>query len=167
MKIMNKNLNSKLEELHGFQAIDTNVALTEIRSQLHELTKSVESCQSEVYEVKQDMMTVKSEIDSVQFVKDEIDDIRDSLDRLEADGERRKAKLSDQVYALSYFFIIRSSNHQINSKFDNFIHSKFLNHFQGLTFFLGYSIFAAVLGMLQFGYNTGVINAPESVSNIF
>ena len=97
MKIMNKNLNSKLEELHGFQAIDTNVALTEIRSQLHELTKSVESCQSEVYEVKQDMMTVKSEIDSVQFVKDEIDDIRDSLDRLEADGERRKAKLSDQV----------------------------------------------------------------------
>ena len=37
-------------------------------------------------------------------------------------------------------------------------------HFQGLTFFLGYSIFAAVLGMLQFGYNTGVINAPESVS---
>ena len=45
----------------------------------------------------QDMMRVKSEIDSVQFVKDEIDDIRDSLDRLEADGERRKAKLSDQV----------------------------------------------------------------------
>ena len=98
MKIMNKNLNSKLEELHGFQAIDTNVALTEIRSQLHELTKSVESCQSEVYEVKQDMMTVKSDIDSVQFVKDEIDELRDSLDRLEADGERRKAKLSDQVY---------------------------------------------------------------------
>ena len=101
---MNKNLNSKLEELHGFQAIDTNVALTEIRSQLHELTKSVESCQSEVYEVKQDMMTVKSEIDSVQFVKDEIDDIRDSLDRLEADGERRKAKLSDQVECKFMFF---------------------------------------------------------------
>lgn len=33
---------------------------------------------------------------------------------------------------------------------------------QGLTFFLSYSIFAAVLGMLQFGYNTGVINAPET-----
>lgn len=32
---------------------------------------------------------------------------------------------------------------------------------QGLTFFLTYAIFAAVLGMLQFGYNTGVINAPE------
>ena len=37
MKIMNKNLNTKLEELNGFQAIDTNVALTEIRSQLHEV----------------------------------------------------------------------------------------------------------------------------------
>ena len=38
MKIMNKNLNTKLEELNGFQAIDTNVALTEIRSQLHEVS---------------------------------------------------------------------------------------------------------------------------------
>jgi SP family facilitated glucose transporter-like MFS transporter 1 len=133
MTIMNKNLNTKLEELHGFQPIDTNVALTEIRSQLHELTKSVESCQSEVYDVKNDMLTIKSEIDSVQFVKEEIDDIRDSLFRLEADGERRKARLLDQ----------------------------------GLTFYLGYSIFAAVLGMLQFGYNTGVINAPESVIEKF
>ena len=133
MTIMNKNLNTKLEELHGFQPLDTSVALTEIRSQLHELTKSVESCQSEVFDVKNDMMTIKSEIDSVQFVKEEIDDIRDSLFRLEADGERRKARLLDQ----------------------------------GLTFFLGYSIFAAVLGMLQFGYNTGVINAPESVIEKF
>ncbi|KAL0126262.1 hypothetical protein PUN28_004990 [Cardiocondyla obscurior] len=31
----------------------------------------------------------------------------------------------------------------------------------GLTLFLSYAILAAVLGMLQFGYNTGVINAPE------
>ena len=129
MTIMNKNLNSKLEELHGFQPIDTGVALTEIRSHLHELTKSVESCQSEVFDVKHDMLTIKSEIDSVQFVKEEIDDIRDSLFRLEADGDRRKQRLLGQ----------------------------------GLTFFLGYSIFAAVLGMLQFGYNTGVINAPEQV----
>lgn len=30
-----------------------------------------------------------------------------------------------------------------------------------MTLFLSYSIFSAVLGMLQFGYNTGVINAPE------
>lgn len=35
---------------------------------------------------------------------------------------------------------------------------------QGLTFFLSYAILAAVLGMLQFGYNTGVINAPQGVS---
>ncbi|KAH1003778.1 glucose transporter type 1 isoform X7 [Dendroctonus ponderosae] len=33
---------------------------------------------------------------------------------------------------------------------------------EGLTGFLSYSILAAVLGMLQFGYNTGVINAPQS-----
>ncbi|CAH0546138.1 unnamed protein product [Brassicogethes aeneus] len=33
---------------------------------------------------------------------------------------------------------------------------------KGLTFFLSYAIFAAVLGMLQFGYNTGVINAPQA-----
>lgn len=141
MKIMNKNLNTKLEELHGFQAIDTNVALTEIRSQLHELTKSVESCQSEVYEVKQDMMTVKSEIDSVELFKDEIDDLRDSLDRLEAVGEQRKAK------------------------YDGSISHGRSGHTTGHPFCLGYSIFAAVLGMLQFGYNTGVINAPESVSD--
>lgn len=32
---------------------------------------------------------------------------------------------------------------------------------KGLTFFLSYAILAAMLGMLQFGYNTGVINAPE------
>lgn len=36
---------------------------------------------------------------------------------------------------------------------------------QGLTFFLSYAILAAVLGMLQFGYNTGVINAPQIVSS--
>ena len=52
--------------------------------------------------MKQDMLTVKSEIDSVQFVKEEIDDIRDSLDRLEAEGERRKAKLADQVLLHAY-----------------------------------------------------------------
>jgi len=39
----------------------------------------------------------------------------------------------------------------------------FFLYWKGLTFFLGFSIFSAVLGMLQFGYNTGVINAPESV----
>lgn len=37
----------------------------------------------------------------------------------------------------------------------------------GLTCFLCYAIFAAVLGMFQFGYNTGVINAPQSVIENF
>jgi len=37
----------------------------------------------------------------------------------------------------------------------------------GLTLFLAYSTFSAALGMLQFGYNTGVINAPEQVIEKF
>ena len=32
---------------------------------------------------------------------------------------------------------------------------------------LTFSIFSAVLGMLQFGYNTGVINAPQSTIEDF
>ncbi|XP_074027816.1 glucose transporter 1 isoform X9 [Leptinotarsa decemlineata] len=32
---------------------------------------------------------------------------------------------------------------------------------KGLTLFLSYAILAAVLGMFQFGFNTGVINAPQ------
>ena len=114
MKIMNRNLTGKLQELHGIQYEDTHVALTEIRGQLHQLTQrfvitvevpvcsslyfvSVESCQSEVCEVKRDMIAIKHEIDSVQLVKDEIDDIRESLDRLEAESQRRKNKLLEQV----------------------------------------------------------------------
>merc|ERR1711988_2072350 len=134
MKIMNRNLTGKLQqELHGIQYEDTHVALSEIRGQLHQLTQSVESCQTDVCEVKRDMIAIKHEIDSVQLVKDEIDDTRESLDRLEAESQRRKNKLLEQ----------------------------------GLTSFLAYSIFSAVLGMLQFGYNTGVINAPEQVIEKF
>jgi hypothetical protein len=47
--------------------------------------------------VKRDMIAIKHEIDSVQLVKDEIDDIRESLDRLEAESQRRKNKLLEQV----------------------------------------------------------------------
>ena len=36
---MNRNLSGKLEELHGIQHVDTHVALSEIRGQLHELTR--------------------------------------------------------------------------------------------------------------------------------
>ena len=43
------------------------------------------------------MLSIKNEIDSVQLVKEEIDDIRESIDRMESDGERRKAKLLEQV----------------------------------------------------------------------
>lgn len=38
---------------------------------------------------------------------------------------------------------------------------------EGLTCFLCYAIFAAVLGMFQFGFNTGVINAPQFVIQEF
>ncbi|TRY63220.1 hypothetical protein TCAL_11317 [Tigriopus californicus] len=133
--LMSLNFNHKLMESNPgiFAAIEPNFTLDQIQCQLSELTRSLENCQSEVYEVKQDMMCIKHEIDSVQFVKEELDDIRDSLDRMESDSERRKSKLMEQ----------------------------------GLTFVLGFSIFSAVLGMLQFGYNTGVINAPESVIEKF
>ena len=66
---------------------------------------SVESCQTDVCEVKRDMIAIKHEIDSVQLVKDEIDDIRESLDRLEAESQRRKNKLLEQVNPyISHFF---------------------------------------------------------------
>ena len=35
---------------------------------------------------------------------------------------------------------------------------------KGLTCVLILSIFSAVLGMVQFGYNTGVMNVPQDVS---
>ena len=56
----------------------------------------------QVYEVKQDMLSIKNEIDSVQLVKEEIDDIRESIDRIESEGERRKAKLLEQVGLTSF-----------------------------------------------------------------
>ena len=43
MKIMNRNLTGKLQELHGIQYEDTHVALTEIRGQLHQLTQRLVS----------------------------------------------------------------------------------------------------------------------------
>ncbi|GFV12586.1 glucose transporter type 1 [Trichonephila clavipes] len=38
---------------------------------------------------------------------------------------------------------------------------------EGLTCMLVFAIFAAVLGMFQFGYNTGVINAPQKIIQKF
>ena len=51
-----------------------------------------------------------------QLVKDEIDDIRESLDRLEAESQRRKNKLLEQVHnyeeyddgKYTTFFIVQS-----------------------------------------------------------
>uniref|UniRef100_A0A1B0B0C7 Major facilitator superfamily (MFS) profile domain-containing protein n=1 Tax=Glossina palpalis gambiensis TaxID=67801 RepID=A0A1B0B0C7_9MUSC len=126
---MSMNLSAKLDELQrGDRHLETTVALCEIRSQLQELTKSVESCQSEVSEVKRDMVAIKHELDTVQQVKEEIEELREYI-----------FKANRIVFFLHFIY--------------SFI--------QGLTFFLTYSIFSAVLGMLQFGYNTGVINAPE------
>ncbi|XP_044732750.1 glucose transporter type 1 [Chrysoperla carnea] len=129
VSVMSMNLSAKLDELQqrGDRQLETTVALCEIRTQLQELTKSVESCQSEVSEVKRDMVAIKHELDTVQQVKEEIEELREYVDRLEEHTHRRKLRLLEQ----------------------------------GLTFFLSYAILAAVLGMLQFGYNTGVINAPE------
>lgn len=57
---MSMNLSAKLDELQrGDRQLDTTFALCEIRTQLQELTKSVESCQSEVSEVKRDMVAIK------------------------------------------------------------------------------------------------------------
>ncbi|KAJ9578369.1 hypothetical protein L9F63_005401, partial [Diploptera punctata] len=108
-------------------ARDNGGAVRDTLAQLQELTKSVESCQSEVSEVKRDMVAIKHELDTVQQVKEEIEELREYVDRLGEQSHRRKLRLLEQ----------------------------------GLTFFLSYAILAAVLGMLQFGYNTGVINAPE------
>ncbi|KAK7865507.1 hypothetical protein R5R35_003209 [Gryllus longicercus] len=129
VSVMSMNLSAKLDELQrGDRQLETTVALCEIRSQLQELTKSVESCQSEVSEVKRDMVAIKHELDTVQQVKEEIEELREYVDRLGEQSHRRKLRLLEQ----------------------------------GLTFFLSFAILAAVLGMLQFGYNTGVINAPEA-----
>lgn len=60
VSVMSMNLSAKLDELQrGDRQLETTVALCEIRSQLQELTKSVESCQSEVSEVKRDMVAIK------------------------------------------------------------------------------------------------------------
>lgn len=61
VSVMSINLSQKLDELQrrGDRQLETTVALCEIRTQLQELTKSVESCQSEVSEVKRDMVAIK------------------------------------------------------------------------------------------------------------
>uniref|UniRef100_A0A224XVK2 Putative glucose transporter type 1 n=1 Tax=Panstrongylus lignarius TaxID=156445 RepID=A0A224XVK2_9HEMI len=96
--VMSINLNAKLDELQrSDRQLETTVALCEIRSQLQELTKSVESCQSEVSEVKRDMVAIKQELDTVQQVKEEIEELREYVDRLEEQTHRRKLRLLEQL----------------------------------------------------------------------
>ncbi|PZC74840.1 hypothetical protein B5X24_HaOG207104 [Helicoverpa armigera] len=95
---MSMNLTAKLDDLQrGDRQLETTVALCEIRTQLQELTKSVESCQSEVSEVKRDMVAIKQELDTVQQVKEEIEELREYVDRLEEHSQRRKLRLLEQV----------------------------------------------------------------------
>ncbi|KAI4469605.1 hypothetical protein MML48_1g02434 [Holotrichia oblita] len=105
------NLSAKLDELQrGDRHLETTVALCEIRSQLQELTKSVESCQSEVSEVKRDMVAIKHELDTVQQVKEEIEELREYVDRLEEHTHRRKLRLLEQVGSCSYVFGVIVTN---------------------------------------------------------
>ncbi|ROT68205.1 putative glucose transporter type 1 isoform X1, partial [Penaeus vannamei] len=96
VSIMSLNLNAKIDEIQCHQHADTSAALLAIRSQLQDLTKSVESCQSEVVEVKRDMVAIKHEIDTLQAAKEEIEELRDAVDRLEEQTRRRKIRLLEQ-----------------------------------------------------------------------
>ncbi|GJQ85126.1 Glut1 [Trypoxylus dichotomus] len=108
VSVMSMNLSAKLDELQrGDRHLETTVALCEIRSQLQELTKSVESCQSEVSEVKRDMVAIKHELDTVQQVKEEIEELREYVDRLEEHTHRRKLRLLEQVGGqLGYYTLL-------------------------------------------------------------
>lgn len=58
---MSMNLSCKLDDLQrGDRYMETSVALCEIRTQLQELTKSVESCQSEVSEVSNSLLVIRN-----------------------------------------------------------------------------------------------------------
>ena len=101
-------------------------ALCEIRTQLQELTRSVESCQNEVLffffllivcsslftfrmccvgrqvsDMKRDMSTMRHDVESVHHVKEDIDDLRDCIDKLQEQNRRRKMRLLEQVSSSS------------------------------------------------------------------
>lgn len=103
--VMSMNLNAKLDELQtrGDRQLETDIALCEIRSQLDCLTKSMESCQSDVMEVKRDIAVMKSEVDQVQQIRVEIEELREYVDRLEEQTHRRKLRLLQQVKSMQCF----------------------------------------------------------------
>ncbi|XP_015380540.1 PREDICTED: uncharacterized protein LOC107174201 [Diuraphis noxia] len=94
--------------------VETSVALSEIRSQLHELTRSLETCQSEVTEVKRDMVAIKNELDTVQQVKEEIEELREYVDRLELQSHRRKLRLLEQCSSFSNAFNCRTRSYKFD-----------------------------------------------------
>ncbi|KAK3876036.1 hypothetical protein Pcinc_019143 [Petrolisthes cinctipes] len=79
VSIMSSNLTAKIDEIQCHQHADTSAALHAIRSQLQELNKSVQTCQSEVVEVKRDMVAIKQEIDTLQAAKEEIEELRNAV----------------------------------------------------------------------------------------
>lgn len=115
VSVMSMNLSAKLDDLQtrGDRQLETTVALCEIRSQLQELTRSVESCQSEVSEVKRDMVAIRHELDTVQQVKEEIEELREYVDRLEENSHRRKLRLLEQVRRMLNLGQSRSEPHLI------------------------------------------------------
>ncbi len=143
----------------------------------HSLKKTRSSVLRDFFvQVKRDMVSLKCEIDSLQAAKDEIEDLRDCVDRLERQSSRRRRRmrLVEQVATshayreqrLFYPSSLRCSTTSILEWLFTLIDSiDYLFSWQGLTCFLVYAIFAAVLGMFQFGFNTGVINAPQRVSH--
>lgn len=62
---MSMNLSCKLDDLQrGDRYMETSVALCEIRTQLQELTKSVESCHNEVSEVRWNFYVAEPQFNS-------------------------------------------------------------------------------------------------------
>lgn len=119
VSVMSMNLSAKLDDLQtrGDRQLETTVALCEIRSQLQELTRSVESCQSEVSEVKRDMVAIRHELDTVQQVKEEIEELREYVDRLEENSHRRKLRLLEQVRGMLNLGQSRSEPHRTRGTF--------------------------------------------------
>ena len=90
---MSLNLTRKIDALQCDRYLDSGMALHQIKQQLQQLTRSVDTCHSEVHEVKRDMASIKHDIDSLQQAKEEIEELRDCVDRLEQESCRKRERL--------------------------------------------------------------------------